>query len=45
MPPKSMPHDQLLHALTDDDRHMGATVFDKHLRIRNKVANALGVDR
>ena len=42
MPPK---HDQLHYALTNDDRHMGAAAFEDRLRIGNKVANLLGVDR
>ena len=42
---KSMPQDQLQHAMTDDDRHMGAAAFEDRLRIGNEVANALGVDR
>ena len=42
---KSMPKDQLQHAMTDDDRHMGAAAFEDRLRIGNEVANALGVDR
>ena len=42
---KSMPQDQLQHAMTDDDRHMGAAAFEDRLRMGNEVANALGVDR